>query len=92
MRKEDGEKAKYTARDTSEILEFTGIGLIDKLYNLISINYGPISMKPMKFTIKDDQNEPVFTLTSTMFQLKNFIEQRCDKAFASTFLKPYYEI
>lgn len=49
-------------------------------------------MKPMKYTIKDDQNEPVFTLTSTMFQLKNFIEQRCDKAMASTFLKPYYEI
>ena len=81
MRKEDGEKAKYTARDTSEILEFTGIGLIDKLYNLISINYGPISMKPMKFTIKDDQNEPVFTLTSTMFQLKKLYRTTLRQSF-----------
>jgi hypothetical protein len=90
MKKEDGEKARYTATDTSEFLNICGCecSIIDPCLP----NCGLLSLKPKKFSIKDDKNDAVFNLMSTMFQFRNFNEQRCDQAIAMTFLRPRYQI
>lgn len=84
MTKDDDIKATYQAMDISEKLDFLHFEDIE--FSLP--NFWFISLKPMKFIIQNEKNESIFHLESTMLQMKNYEEQRCDRACSQTFLRP----
>lgn len=85
---DDDEKVKYSALDIST--KFDCLAFEDVPISLP--NFGLVNLRPMKFIIKNDQSETLFDLESSMLQLKNFDEQRCDRACSMTFLRPKYLI